>query len=87
VKQQGLILESGQKLKKKFAHQNELDIRKPLVTSISQGSKELRLYNPVSNLTISIYPWPRSGIFKCISWYKDISVVSNLGYLFLSSHP
>jgi hypothetical protein len=31
---------------------NELDVRKPLVVSISQRSEELRLYNLVYNLTI-----------------------------------
>jgi hypothetical protein len=32
---------------------NELDVRKRFVVSISQRSEELRLYNLVSNLTIS----------------------------------
>jgi electron transfer flavoprotein alpha/beta subunit len=32
---------------------NELDVKKPLVVSISQRSEEQRLYNLVKNLTIS----------------------------------
>jgi hypothetical protein len=31
----------------------ELNVRKPLMVSISQRSEELRLYNLVQNLTIS----------------------------------
>jgi electron transfer flavoprotein alpha/beta subunit len=41
---QGLILE---KETEKHINLIELDVRKPLVVSISQRSKELRLYNLV----------------------------------------
>jgi hypothetical protein len=47
---QGLILE--QDAEESF-YLNELDVRKPLVVSISQRSEELRFYNLVRNLTIS----------------------------------
>jgi hypothetical protein len=46
---QGLIRESAAE---KSIHRNELDIRKPLAVSISQRSEELRLYDPVLNLSI-----------------------------------
>jgi electron transfer flavoprotein alpha/beta subunit len=41
---QGLILEQEAE---KSTYLNELDVRKPLVISISQRSEELRLYNLV----------------------------------------
>jgi hypothetical protein len=37
----------NKKEEEKFTHLNELDVRKPLVESILQRSKELRLYNQV----------------------------------------
>jgi hypothetical protein len=51
----------------KNTYLNELDVRKPLVQSISQKSEELRLYNLVWNLK-NFKPLLKSGIFKCISW-------------------
>jgi hypothetical protein len=41
---QGFILDYKTE---KSTYLNELDVRKPLVVSISQGSEELRLYNLV----------------------------------------
>jgi hypothetical protein len=41
---QGLILEQEAE---KWTHLIGLDVRKPLVVSISQRSEERRLYNPV----------------------------------------
>ncbi len=41
---QGFILDYETE---KSTYLNELDVRKPLVVSISQGSEELRLYNLV----------------------------------------
>jgi hypothetical protein len=46
----GLILEYETE---KCAYLNELNVRKPLVVSISQRSEEQKLYNLVQNLTIS----------------------------------
>jgi hypothetical protein len=42
---QGLILEK--EAERKSTYPNELDVRKPLVVSISQRSEGLRLYNLV----------------------------------------
>ncbi len=47
---QGLILEYKAEMS---TYQNELNVRKPLVVSISQRSEELRLHNLVQNLAIS----------------------------------
>jgi hypothetical protein len=38
-------------------HLNELDVRKPLVESISQRSEELRL-------------WLEISVFQCTSWFN-----------------
>jgi hypothetical protein len=40
--------------KQKSTYLNELDVRKPLMVSMSQRSEELKLYNLVLNLIISI---------------------------------
>ncbi len=48
---------------------NELDARKPLVLSIPQRSKDLRLHN--SSLDFNDFnPLLKSCIFKCIFWLK-----------------
>jgi hypothetical protein len=47
----------------------ELDVRKPLVVSISQRREELRLKTLQPGLEFDIFiPRLKSGIFKCISW-------------------
>jgi hypothetical protein len=64
---QGLFMEK--EAEKKNSHLDALHVRQPLVVSISQRSKELRLYNLVENLTIS-NPRFKSCIFKCLSSLK-----------------
>jgi hypothetical protein len=51
---------------KKSTHPYELDVRKPLVVSISQRSQELRLQPGLE--FDNIKPRLKSGIFKCICW-------------------
>jgi hypothetical protein len=68
----GLILE---KEAGKSTYLYELNVRKLLVVSISQRSKELRL-QPALEFEI-FKPWLESIFFKCISWLNGSFLWSN----------
>jgi hypothetical protein len=74
----------NQKLEKKNSYTNELDVKKPLMVSISQRNKELRFYNGSLKLG-NFKPWLKSSIFKCIAWltasfflsFQELSIGTN----------
>jgi hypothetical protein len=76
---QGLILEYKAETS---MYLNELDVRKPLVESISTRSDdELRLYNLVYEFD-NFEAQLKSGTLKCISWlYGSFSESDDWGFL------